>query len=178
MIYYEYLICPLSPQTHLHISDSYPMYLRRRPESNLTISSFMYFSHADTFMLQIQSAPWTIGIGSLCVKAAMISVHVDLIGMHYPLDAMMVPADFYKWQPIVDVMNPKWLSSISLRCHRSDLLTVPQSKNTAAVYDAASWELKNSTGAAGLLLSAVEDDTFWTVWRETCVFSHHCVASL
>lgn len=97
MIYYEYLI---SLQTHLHISNSYPVYLRRRPESNLTISNFMYFSHADTFMLQIQSAPCErkkIRIGSLetcCVKAAVIDVHVDLIGMHYPPDAMMVPADF------------------------------------------------------------------------------------
>lgn len=59
-----------------------------------------------------------IRIGSLktcCVKATMINVHVDLIGMHYPLDAMMVPADFYERRLIVDVMNPKWLSSISLR---------------------------------------------------------------
>lgn len=118
MIYYEYLICL---HTHTHISNSYPVYLRRRPESNLTISNVMYFSHADTSVLRIQSAPCErkkIRIGSLktcCVKAAMINVHVDLIGMHYPLDAMMVPADFYERRPIVDVMNPKWLSSISLR---------------------------------------------------------------
>lgn len=79
----------------------------------------MYFSHADSFVLRIQSAPFerkSIRIGLLktcCVKAAVINVHVDLIGMHYPLDATMVPADFYERRPIVDVMNPKWLSSIS-----------------------------------------------------------------
>lgn len=55
----EYLCYLLKPQTHLQISDSYPINSVTwwRPESNLTISDFIGLFFLYMFKLQIQLVP-------------------------------------------------------------------------------------------------------------------------